>query len=152
MPRATKGLLTPLMNKIVANYTGDLKKACELAGASKTYHNGAFQRFPQLKTACYKKEAEMIKESAKLQVRSDTMGRDYILKRLRQIADEGPDARGGFTSQVQALKLGAEIQGHIIERSADLTKEFDGKSEQDMEFFSKNGYWPNVDAGQSRPN
>lgn len=74
--------------------------------------------------------------------------------RLKRVADT-IESKGNFTPQSlavfcksldsnsNALDKLAELIGAKIHFSADLTREFEGKSEEELEYFSVHGYWPN---------
>jgi len=75
-------------------------------------------------------------------VRSDIVGR------LWELALLAPEATGGnITGQVRAADALADILGMKVQRMADLTKQFEGRSEDELEFFAQHGYWP-VDAAR----
>ena len=51
--------------------------------------------------------------------------------------------KNNITGQVNALKAIAEIEGYVVNRYEDLTKEFAGRTDVEKEFFASHGYWPN---------
>ena len=72
--------------------------------------------------------------------------RSEILGRLWELASMPPEATGNnIGGQVRAADALADILGMKVQRTADLTKQFEGRSEDELEFFAQHGYWP-VDA------
>ena len=55
-----------------------------------------------------------------------------------------------INGQVAALRLIAEIEQFIVRQTRDITKEAEGKTEAEMEFFCVNGYWPDNDVEQEQ--
>ncbi len=66
-----------------------------------------------------------------------------IINRLWQLASLSPEVTSGsITGQVRASDALAEILGMKVQRTADLTKQFEGRSEDELDFYANNGYWP----------
>jgi len=82
-----------------------------------------------------------------------TVTRAGIIDGLYALATTTPEnTNGNISGQVKAWENLAKIHGMLIERSADVTKEFAGRSEEDLEFFAEHGFWPNrMGTGESGP-
>lgn len=106
---------------------------------------------PRIQEIIAQKQAAAAKESGKIIGRR--IAKADITERLLRLADMPPkDTNGNISGQVNACKAVAEIEGFIIKKTEDLTKQLENKSEADKEFFALNGYWPsteNVDTSES---
>lgn len=87
-------------------------------------------------------------------IKKTAIDKAFLINRLAQLASLSPEeTKGNITGQVNACGELAEIIGAKVKLSADLTKQFEGRTESEIEFFTLNGYFPNdVDSRQSRPN
>jgi phage terminase small subunit len=67
-----------------------------------------------------------------------------VVDRLSELAYLPPErTKNTITGQVSALKAIAEIQGHVVHRYEDLTKELADRTPEEKEFFAIHGYWKN---------
>ena len=95
------------------------------------------------------------KQKAIIEASGAKIGRRFakvdVVDRLVELAELPPErTKNTITGQVNALKVIAEIEGYVINRYEDLTKEFAGRTDTEKEFFVLNGYWPN-DVDQRQP-
>ncbi len=65
-----------------------------------------------------------------------------VLKRLIELANLPPDCtRYNISGQVSALKVIAELEGYVIRRHEDLTRELVDRTPEEKEFFAIHGYF-----------
>lgn len=128
--------------------TGNAKEACKLSGFSVETAADLVQHAGILK---YK--AELEKKATALAVRKLGITKADVLNRLAELANiSHSETNGNITGQVKACSEIAEIIGAKVKFSADVSKQFEGRSPEEVEFFAQHGYYPPVDTGQSRPN
>lgn len=84
----------------------------------------------------------MQKEAAQKAVEEDA--RNPVITRREIEGILALIARGGENDsvKVRAAVALAEIKGMKIQRSLDANKEFEGKTEEELDFFAIHGYWP----------
>lgn len=154
---AKKRKLTPLEWRFTQEYNGhgDGYAAALRAGAAKSNAKQWASRIlkrPDVKAAIDKKlerAAEVVAVSLGTQI-----ARADVTSRALKLADMPPEkTNGNINGQVNALRLIAEIERFIVRQTEDLTKQLQGKTEAEKEFFALNGYWPekepNVDTAKS---
>lgn len=138
-----------LVEYIVAHPESSEMQAAIACGWSEGGSHKALNR-PRVRKAI---EAALAKKTAAVQthsIKKAIVTRSIIEERALELALLSPaDTKDTITGQVNALRLLSELGGHIVQQTKDLTEEFKGKSEADMEFFATHGYWPGtVDAGK----
>jgi hypothetical protein len=70
--------------------------------------------------------------------------RSHVLERLGQLMDMPPEETNGtITGQVKAGESLAKILGMMVERTADMTKMFENKSEEELDYYAIHGVFPN---------
>lgn len=134
-------------------------RAAEAAGFAKTYASRLL-KLEKVQQCIREIESELAKTEAfkiaRENERAESRGvsKSALAELFWRLANLSPaETNGNITGQVKAGAELGELMGYKVQLRADLTKEFEGRSEKDLDYFSKNGYFPNdVDAGQSRPN
>jgi hypothetical protein len=98
-------------------------------------------QIPEIAQAIEDKRKLMVGISAKKI--ATTASKLDVTERALKLADMDPKStNNNINGQVAALKLVAEMQGHIVRKHEDVTKQFDGKTDDEKEFFAVNGYFP----------
>lgn len=69
---------------------------------------------------------------------------------LNLLADIARDKDATPSARVAAIMGSAELNHMRISRSADLTKEFENRTEEENLFFACNGYWPEDEPVEQR--
>lgn len=97
-----------------------------------------------------KVEQKEIERTAKKIADMQTVGRAEVFSRMAELMNMPPDiTNDNISGQVKAGEALAKILGMMVERTADVTKMFEGKTEQELEYFAVHGEWPNrVDESQ----
>ena len=134
----------------VAAHDGNDTEAARAAGYKNPARSAAkLMAIPAVRKAIEEKQKATIKASgAKIGRRLTKVD---VVDRLVELADLPPDrTKGNITGQVNALKAIAEIEGFIGRQTMDITKEAEGKTEAEMQFFCAHGYWP-ASAGDELP-
>lgn len=145
------GILNQRQLTFVVAHVGNDTEAARAAG----YKNPE-RSAPKLMAMPAIREAIAEKQRAIIAASGATVGRRLsrldVLKRLIELANLPPDCtRYNITGQVNALKVIAELEGYVIRRHEDLTKELADRASEEKEFFATHGYWPNeMDPDQSR--
>ena len=97
---------------------------------------------PAIRTAIAEKQRAIIAASGARIGRR--LSRLDVLERLLQLADLPPDCtRYNINGQVNALKIIADIEGYVVRRYEDLTKELVNLTPEEKEFFITHGYCEN---------
>lgn len=155
--------MTPLQQSFVAVHRGDDTAAAREIGIV----NNAKQRghvmakHPLVAAALERKRTAMIIESGKIVAKEVAVTKDKItsgilrtIARLEKCAElaasqaDLPAQARAADSLVKAFDVLAVLTNNKISLSADLTRQFEGRSDADKEYFATNGYWPNLDTGE----
>lgn len=151
MPKGGKKTFswTKIRVAFVLAWKGNDVEAAREAGCGRPESDAArLMKMPEMKAAIEKRREEMFKASAIKTGKA--LSKTEVITRALRLADiEVKKTKGSITGQVNAVRLLAELGGFIVKQSRDLTKELENKTEEELEFFAQNGYWPNVDAGRS---
>lgn len=96
-------------------------------------------------------EAKEIEATAEQIAKGATVTRSELIAHIWGLSKLDPSkTNGNITGQVKAAETLGKMLGMMVERTADVTKEFEGRSDEELAFFAQNGYWPeNVDSEQS---
>ena len=128
--------------KTILSWSGSTLAAARAAGCpqSTTYR---MMKKSDFKQQLRLKQETMIKESAKFLARKITVCRADIINRLWELAQMAPDETSkSITGQIKAAETLSRIFDVKINRTADLDREVEGKTEEEMEFFVAHGYFP----------
>ena len=124
--------------KFVEVFKGNATEAAIAAGykpSSARIIGCRLLRKPEIRELLDRKMAQVAKQAG--------VERVDIVQRLWELASlSHAETGGGITGQVRAADTLAEIMGMKVQRTADLTKQFDGRSEEELEFYANNGRWP----------
>lgn len=172
MPRANADpeFLTPKEWAFVSAYVSDPDTRGSVALSAKKAgfvgQNSGYKLFnrPKIRNAIKQLQDKAINvagtQLGKQIAKSDIVARMVkAIDRLDQIAEKAPK-KGGLIAHakacdaiVKACDSLAELTNNKVRLSADVTKEFEGRSDTEKEFFAVNGYWPDapngVDANES---
>ena len=134
-----------LVQYILKNPKTSEHQACIAVG----YAAGSTQKVltrPRVRAAIDHVLTTRLEKVGEESVKAAVVTKAVIEKEALKIAKDG-----GTTPQVNALRLLAEMNGLIVQKTADVTEELKNKSPEELEYFSINGYWPNnVEPGKSR--
>jgi hypothetical protein len=137
-------LLTPMQLKFVGAWAGDNTAAARKAGYRQPKQAAAkLMKVPAIREAIAEKQAAAVSAAGKKLGR--TITKIDVVERLLRLADIPiSKTRGNMSGQVSALKSIAEIQGYVLSKNLNYFAMFDGKSEEELEYFALHGYWPTV--------
>lgn len=142
---------TPIRVAFVIAWKGSDVDAAREAGC-KHPDKDAFRlmKMPEIAGAIEKKRQQMFQVSAqKIATKASKID---VVDRALKLADMKPqDTNNNISGQVQALRLVAEMQGHIINKSMNLTAQFEGRSQEELEYFAVHGYWPHSSVDPGKP-
>src|SRR5437660_8044149 len=126
-------LTTKQLNSVLA-WSGDVVAAAHAAGYANPRTNGyRIMKNENVKTQLRLKQETMIKESAKLLAKKITVCRADIINRLWELAQMTPgDTSKSITGQIKAAETLSRIFDVKINRTADLDREIEGKTEKEM--------------------
>jgi hypothetical protein len=143
--------LTEQKLRFVSVFTGNAAEAGRKIGITKALAN-EYMADPRVV------DAINLRQTATIVAAGEEMGKELsrhgvsrngIIKRLWDLANLPPGDTGeNINGQVRAAGELAEVFGMKVSRHADVTREFEGRSDEELEFFAKHGHFP-VDAGQS---
>ena len=137
------GILNQRQLTFVVAHVGSDTDAARAAGYKNPEKSAPkLMAMPAIRKAIQEKQKAIIAASgARIGQR---LTRVDVLKRLIELANLPPDrTRYNISGQVNALKTIADIEGYVVRRYEDLTKEFADKTPEEKEFFITHGYWPN---------
>jgi hypothetical protein len=143
-------ILSQRQLSFVAAHDGNDTEAAKAAGYKNPGRSAAkLMAIPAVRKAIEEKQKAIIEASgAKIGQR---LSKVAVVDRLVELADLPPErTKGNITGQVNALKAIAEIEQFLVRQTRDVTKEADGKTEAEMEFFCVHGYWPEREQSGSR--
>jgi phage terminase small subunit len=126
----------------VMAWKGDDADAAREAGyATPTKDCFRLMQFPEIAEAIRKQREKMLDKAA--DKKATKASKLDVIERALKLADMEPGkTNDNISGQVAALKLVAEMQGHIVRKTEDVTKQFEDKTEEEKEFFAVNGYFP----------
>jgi len=139
------GILNKQMLEFVAAWQGNAIAAARAAGyknpkssAEKLMNNEA------IRAAIKEKQIAMSEESGRLFARELKFCRNDVLNRMWELANlpHEEKEKPSFETQLKAMQSLTEIFDNDITRTADLTRQFEGKTQAEMEFFATHGYFP----------
>lgn len=124
----------------VQYYEGNASAAAAKAKYSRPTHDGCMlMKRPHIAQACDEKRRRILEWNAKDTARR--ISKQTLSARLLNIAEKA-EKKSMFQPAVNAIKAIAEIEGYIIKKSEDLTRQLEGKTDEEKEFFAQHGYWP----------
>ena len=142
-PKRHAGILNQRQLAFVLAHAGnDTEAACAAGYKNPERSAPKLMANPAIRKAIAEKQRAIIAASgARIGQR---LTRVDVLKRLIELANLPPDrTRYNISGQVNALKTIADIEGYVVRRYEDLTKELADKTPEEKEFFITHGYWPN---------
>jgi hypothetical protein len=98
-------------------------------------------QLPEIAKAIEKQKEKMFSDAAKAKG-TEASKIDVIEVGLKWATLDPAKTNNNITGQVAALRLVAEMQGRIVRKHEDVTKQFEGKTDKEKEFFAVNGYFP----------
>jgi phage terminase small subunit len=137
------GRVTAKMLKFVSCYEGNATAAARAAG----YRNPAassqeLMKKPAIIKLIQTKQESMAKESGKLLGQRITVCRADVINRLWDLAQLAPDdTNGNIAGQIKATEALAQIFDIKIVRTADLNKQLEGKTQEEVDHFVATGFW-----------
>ena len=137
------GILNQRQLTFVVAHIGNDTEAARAAGYKNPERSAPkLMAMPAIRKAITEKQRAIIAASGATVGRR--LSRLDVLKRLIELANLPPDCtRYNISGQVSALKVIAELEGYVIRRHEDLTREFADRTSEEKEFFASHGYWPN---------
>jgi hypothetical protein len=144
------GILNQRQLTFVVAHVGNDTEAARTAGYKNPERSAPkLMAMPAIRKAIAEKQRAIIAESGARIGRR--LSRLDVLNRLIELANLPPDCtRYNISGQVSALKAIAELEGYVIRRHEDLTKELVDRTPEEKEFFATHGHWPN-EVGSSQP-
>lgn len=151
--RREGGLLTPMQYKFVDNYAGNATEAAKKAGFRNPNVAAAkLMKNPNVRAAIDVKMKVRIEAEARKE--GEEIGKARGLERaehLEILAEIARNTKEAASDRIRAVMGSAELKLMRIARLADVTAEYEDKSEEEVEFFCVHGYWPkkSLDPGKS---
>ena len=137
------GILNQRQLAFVVAHIGNDTEAARAAGYKNPGKSAPkLMAMPAIRKAIQEKQRAIIAASgARIGQR---LTRVDVLKRLMELANLSPDCtRYNISGQVSALKAIAEIEGYVVRRYEDLTKELVNLTPEEKEFFITHGHCEN---------
>jgi len=89
------------------------------------------------------KQETMIKESGKRLATEINVCRADVVNRLWELAQMPPaTTSNGIGGQIKASEILAQIFDVKVNRTADLDRELEGRTEEEVNYFVAHGYFP----------
>lgn len=89
------------------------------------------------------KQETMIKESGKRLAAEIAVCRADVINRLWELARMSPkDTHDTISGQIKATEILAQIFDVRINRTADLDRELEGRTEEEVNYFVAHGHFP----------
>ena len=89
------------------------------------------------------KQETMIKESGKRFATEVTVCRADVINRLWELARMSPkETHDTINGQIKATEILAQIFDVRINRTADLDRELENRTEEEVNYFAAHGFWP----------
>ena len=89
------------------------------------------------------KQEAMIKESGKRLATEVTVCRADVINRLWELAQMPPEQTNkSIGGQIKATEILAQIFDVKINRTADLDRELEGRTEEEVNYFMAHGHFP----------
>jgi phage terminase small subunit len=139
----SSGIVRGKMLKFVTCYEGNATVAARAAG----YTNPVASSKQLMKNLVITKliqtkQESMAKESGKLLAKQITVCRADVINRLWDLAQLRPDdTNGNIAGQIKATEALAQIFDIKIVRTADLNKQLEGKTQEEVDHFVATGFW-----------
>lgn len=166
MPKKKTELLTKMQLAFVGAFEGDGTEAARIAGAKNPaqYAHETLKNKAVLK-AIEDKQSEAVKTSGKelgkRLARTDitdsilediaflTQLRNRVAKKKKIRTDEANMLVRATEARTKASMELAELHGFIWNKNINIGRLYEGKTEEELDFFAINGYWPTMDAAES---
>src|SRR5205085_6045811 len=138
------GILTPQQLKFIANWQGSGVAAAESAGYKDPVNaSSKLMRKEPVRAGIRRKQNAMAEEAGKILGKQVAVCRADVINRLWDLAMMAPDETNkNIIGQIRASEALANILGISIKRKADVTKQLEGKTQADIDFFVAHGYFP----------
>jgi hypothetical protein len=142
--RKSSGFLNLMQMKVLFSWNGDLVSAARAAG----YKNPRaaalkLMRNPVFTYNLQRKQESMAEESGKILGQQLTVSRAEVINRLWELARMSPtETHGTIYGQIKAAETLAYVFDIKINRPADLDREVRERTSAEVDFFVKNGYFP----------
>ncbi|PYP87271.1 MAG: hypothetical protein DMG65_17460 [Candidatus Angelobacter sp. Gp1-AA117] len=139
-----QNLLTQKQLCSVLLWSGNIISAVARAG----YSNPKRTAYKLMKNQKFRnqlriKQDTMIKESGKLLAKEITVCRADLINHLWELAQMKPkDTSNTISGQIKATEILAQIFDVRINRTADLDRELEGRTEEEVNYFVAHGHFP----------
>ncbi len=148
-------VMTAYMRRVLEKYKGDLVAACREAG----YKNPASAAGKLTKNEVFAKhlaDSDKIFVTEMAKAAGQEAGKWQGLERGERrhlLAKIARDESKATAARVAAILADAELAGDRIKKFADVSREFDGRTAEELDYYGKHGYWPteHVEPGEPRP-
>ena len=107
---------------------------------------------PAILNAILQRQESMLKESGKRLGQDLDVCRADLINSLWKVAQRSPDDKGyNVFAQIKAHEVLAEIMCMKINRNPGIVKELESRTQEEVDFFVANGYFPTPeDLGQEQ--
>lgn len=137
-----KKILSRRALRFVAAHCGNATEAAAIAGY-KNPNKSARKLMAMASVRAAIEEKQQAAIGAMGRKLGAALSRTDLIQRLLRLADLPPEkTKDSIGGQVNALRVIADIQGWIGSKQEDLTKQLEGKTDEEKEFFCIHGYWP----------
>jgi hypothetical protein len=139
----SSGILNDKMLKFVAGWAGSAVGAARAAGYKNPEASSKkLMQNPVVRKLIRTRQESMAKESGKLLGRQITFCRTDVINRLWELAQLSPQkTSNAIGGQIKAAEVLAQIFDIKINRSADLDRLLQGKTEEEVNFYVIHGYF-----------
>src|SRR5947207_8096676 len=138
------GILTEQQLQFIACWQGSAVAAAAAAGYRDPVDAGykLMQRKP-IREGIRMKQNAIAEETGRALGKQIAVCRADVINRLWDLAMMDPDnTKETITGQIRASEALANILGISIKRKADVTKQLEGKTQADIDYFVAHGYFP----------
>lgn len=98
------------------------------------------------------KQETMIKESGKRLAAEIAVCRADVINRLWELAQMQPDKTGhSIGGQIKAAEILARVFDVRINRTADLDRELEGRTEEEVNYLVAHGHFPEAERETEKP-
>lgn len=139
----SSGIVRGKMLKFVTCFEGNATVAARAAGYTNPVASSKqLMKNPVITKLIQTKQESMAKESGKLLGQRITVSRAGVINRLWELAQLAPaETNGNVAGQIKATEALAQIFDIKIVRTADLNKQLEGKTQEEVDCFVVTGLW-----------
>ena len=138
------GILTEQQLKFIACWQGSAVAAAAAAGYKDPVNAGyKLMQLEPIREGIRMKQNAIAEETGRALGKQIAVCRADVINRLWDLAMMDPDnTKETITGQIRASEALANILGISIKRKADVTKQLEGKTQADIDYFVAHGYFP----------